>query len=491
MVALVADPTGHPAAPPRPLDGRSRWLVIAPFVGIPLAGVGMALAAPSYHLPALLLAGAVLAGIILAAGLLPWSRWAAGWQAVPALAIFLVAPLLEYAAGEHIQFFFVAPLPVIWLVVFHTRRLLLVGLAMLGVTLTAVQVGVPGHTASWPTTVTGFLLSAFFAFAAHHVVTRNRTLAAEAHAATAQAKADRDLLNAYLAYAGTLLVVVDRQGRIALFNRAAEQVTGYRAEEVVGRPIWRPDGQSEWADAVFREVLGTGGAVQWEGDTITRSGERRRIAWTGVGLTNEAGVVTHVVGTGTDLTELRSTERLVSNVLASVTEQMIMAADTRGTLTVFNRGAERMLGYPAEEVLGANVVMFHVPEEVAALLDQLGLESFQELLANPASATGPATASERTLVRKDGSRFPAAMTVTAMLDEREPIGFVMVARDVTVEKEIADAREEALRHEREVAERLGASPTTITSWELGRTAPALAWMPHILRFLGYDPPPYA
>ena len=83
----------------------------------------------------------------------------------------------------------------------------------------------------------------------------------EAHAATAQAKADRDLLNAYLAYAGTLVVVVDRQGRIALFNRAAEQVTGYRAEEVVGRPILRPDGRSDWADAVFRRVLSTGEAA--------------------------------------------------------------------------------------------------------------------------------------------------------------------------------------------------------------------------------------
>jgi PAS domain S-box-containing protein len=455
MVALAAGPIGHPATQPRPLEGRGRWLAIAPFVGLPLAGIGMALAvAPSYHLPALLLAGATLAAIILAVGLLPWSRWPPGWQAVPALAIYPVAPLLEYAAGEHIQFFFVTPLPLIWLVLFHTRRLLLVGVGLLGVTLVAVQLGVPSHTASWTTTVTGLLLSAFFAFAAHYVVSRNRALAAEAHAATAQAKADRDLLNAYLANAGTLVVVVDRDGRIALFNRAAELVTGYRAEEVIGQPILHPDGRSDWADAVFRRVLSTGEAVQWEGDSVTRSGERRRIAWTGVGLTDEAGVVTHVVGTGSDLTELRRTERLFSNVLSSATEQMIMAADIHGVLTLFNQGSERMLGYAAEEVLGDNVAMFHAPEEVAALMRKLGFGSFQELLAHPATATGEVAAREWTLVRKDGSRFPAAMTVTPMQDEGELVGFVMVGRDVTVEKQIAAAREEALQHEREVARRL-------------------------------------
>jgi DNA-binding XRE family transcriptional regulator len=43
--------------------------------------------------------------------------------------------------------------------------------------------------------------------------------------------------------------------------------------------------------------------------------------------------------------------------------------------------------------------------------------------------------------------------------------------------------------QRQVAARIGASTTTITSWELGQTAPALGWMPPIIRFLGYDPPP--
>jgi hypothetical protein len=113
-----------------------------------------------------------------------------------------------------------------------------------------------------------------------------------------------------------------------------------------------------------------------------------------------------------------------------------------------------MLGYAAEEVLGNNVAMFHAPEEVAALMRKLGFDSFQELLAHPATATGEVAAREWTLVRKDGSRFPAAMTVTPMQDEGELVGFVMVGRDVTVEKQIAAAREEALQHEREVARRL-------------------------------------
>ena len=41
----------------------------------------------------------------------------------------------------------------------------------------------------------------------------------------------------------------------------------------------------------------------------------------------------------------------------------------------------------------------------------------------------------------------------------------------------------------DVAKRLGADTTTVTNWELGHTAPALRWMPGIIRFLGYDPRP--
>jgi transcriptional regulator with XRE-family HTH domain len=43
--------------------------------------------------------------------------------------------------------------------------------------------------------------------------------------------------------------------------------------------------------------------------------------------------------------------------------------------------------------------------------------------------------------------------------------------------------------QREVAERIGASTATIANWELGRTTPALGWLPHIISFLGHDPRP--
>jgi len=43
--------------------------------------------------------------------------------------------------------------------------------------------------------------------------------------------------------------------------------------------------------------------------------------------------------------------------------------------------------------------------------------------------------------------------------------------------------------QRETARRIGVDTTTITNWELGHTAPALCWMPDIIRFLGYDPRP--
>jgi PAS domain S-box-containing protein len=121
-------------------------------------------------------------------------------------------------------------------------------------------------------------------------------------------------------------------------------------------------------------------------------------------------------------------------ILTSATFSLI-ATDEKGIIQVFNVGAERMLGYQAGEVIDRlKPSDFHDPQEVAERAERLSLE-----LATPIAPGFEALAFkasrdiedsyELTYVRKDGSRFPAIVSVTALRGSGGLIGFLLIGTD--------------------------------------------------------------
>ena len=140
-----------------------------------------------------------------------------------------------------------------------------------------------------------------------------------------------------------------------------------------------------------------------------------------------------------DVAETRAgqeAERFAS-VLRAATEQSIIGMDVDGVITVFNEGAERMLGYTAEEVVGRETLqLIHDPREVAARARELGVApGFEVFVA--AARRNLAETREWTYVRKDGGRIPVSLTVTAMLaSDGSQEGFMGVAFDLSARKEL-------------------------------------------------------
>ncbi len=118
-------------------------------------------------------------------------------------------------------------------------------------------------------------------------------------------------------------------------------------------------------------------------------------------------------------------------VLSAATEYSVIGTDAAGRVTVFNLGAQRMLGYLPDEVLGRSPLILHDEAEILGRARELGLAPGVKVLASKA-AEGGAERRRWTYVRKDGSSLPVELTVTPMRDPDGRItGFIEIAEDIT------------------------------------------------------------
>ncbi len=117
---------------------------------------------------------------------------------------------------------------------------------------------------------------------------------------------ERDFISAVLDTAGSLVVVIDDQDRIVRFNRACEQISGYRFDEVVGRrleDLFLIAEEVEAVTSVFERVKAGEYPIESENFWVTREGASRIISWTTTALQKEDGSVDFIIRTGIDVTE--------------------------------------------------------------------------------------------------------------------------------------------------------------------------------------------
>ena len=156
-----------------------------------------------------------------------------------------------------------------------------------------------------------------------------------------------------------------------------------------------------------------------------------------------------------DLTSRKQTE--VALVKAGALQSAIfnsanfssIATDAKGVIQIFNVGAERMLGYTAAEVMNKiTPADISDPQEVIARAEALSVEletpitpGFEALVFK--ASRGIEDIYELTYIRKDGSRFPAVVSVTALRDnENAIIGYLLIGTDNTARKQVEADREQ-------------------------------------------------
>ncbi|MEO8346855.1 MAG: ATP-binding protein [Betaproteobacteria bacterium] len=141
----------------------------------------------------------------------------------------------------------------------------------------------------------------------------------------------------------------------------------------------------------------------------------------------------------------------LQNAILTSANFSIIATDEKGIIQLFNVGAERMLGYTAAEVVNKiSPSDIHDPQEVMARAEALSLELATtiapgfEALAFKASR-GIEDNYELTYICKDGSRFPAIVSITALRDDYgEIIGYLLIGADNSVRKRVELELNEAM-----------------------------------------------
>jgi PAS domain S-box-containing protein len=147
---------------------------------------------------------------------------------------------------------------------------------------------------------------------------------------------------------------------------------------------------------------------------------------------------------------LRVSESQFRQLVAGVRDYAIFLLDTQGHIASWNQGAEQIKGYRADEIIGKHFSVFYPPESIERRWPEYELKR--------AEAEGRFE-DEGWRVRKDGSRFWAAVTITAIRNEGGTAdGFMKITRDLTARKQAEGqyarlAREQAAREAAEISEK--------------------------------------
>ena len=148
----------------------------------------------------------------------------------------------------------------------------------------------------------------------------------------------------------------------------------------------------------------------------------------------------------------------IESIFAASSLISIIATNTQGIITLFNSGAERMLGYKAEEMIGIQTPeVFHVKEEVEQRCKELSKELGKTLSGFEAFSSmalrGISDEREWTYVHKNGSHIIVELSITAIYDkEGEITGFLGISKDVTESRRAQKRLEEETLRANQLAE---------------------------------------
>ncbi|MBI1180317.1 MAG: PAS domain S-box protein [Alphaproteobacteria bacterium] len=258
---------------------------------------------------------------------------------------------------------------------------------------------------------------------------------------------DDDKLRRLLIEAATdyAIYAIDPEGRIASWTAGAERITGYGADEILGQDfdiLFTEDDRREGRPAAELRAARDDGRFQIEGWRVRKDASRFWAQSTLHALRDTDGRFIGFAKVTRDLTERRAAEQAVADseqqfrlLVNGLTNAALYMLSPDGTVASWNVGAERIKGYRAPEILGQHFGVFYTPEDRERGAPEATLA---------AAAAEGRFETEAWRVRKDGSRFWAAVAVEPVRDAAGTLlGFAKITQDISERLRASDLLEEA------------------------------------------------
>ena len=248
------------------------------------------------------------------------------------------------------------------------------------------------------------------------------------------------VLAAVVSSSDDAIITQSLDGTIETWNRGAERMFGYSALEAVGRPvsILVPPERLGEEDAAIDRIRRGDPVRHFETERISKDGLRVPVSVTISPVLTSTGEIYGISRIARDLTERRALERNAFQLAAIVNsaEDAIASKDINGIVQTWNKAAERMFGYTAEEMIGHSIRTIIPPERwheedgvLARIRSGQGIEHFETVRQ-----------------RKDGSLIEISLSVSPIKTTTGAIiGASKIARDITTQRRLMREAEEANR----------------------------------------------
>ena len=279
--------------------------------------------------------------------------------------------------------------------------------------------------------------------------------AAQAERALVEAK---EFFERVVSTAKVLIIGLDPDCKIQLFNMHSEEVTGWKKEEAIGKDwltYFIPQSQRSEIENIIKKLSGlendfTSQGIKFEGPVLTEAGYERIIAWNNTVIRNYKNEVLMTIWTGVDITNRKKAEEALrkSEELFRATFEGaaigILLSDDSGRVFKSNTTFQEMLGYSGEELDRMTVFDFTHAEYI-----DYERNLYQEVLRGERKHFQI----EKRYIRKDGSFVWGRLNVSPILDgEGRPLFAIGMVEDVTERKLTEEVLTKRLAYEKMTSE---------------------------------------
>jgi diguanylate cyclase (GGDEF)-like protein/PAS domain S-box-containing protein len=248
------------------------------------------------------------------------------------------------------------------------------------------------------------------------------------------------------------ILMLDPEGRVTSWNEGAQRIKGYRADEIIGEhfsKFYAPEAAADGHPDRELKFAAEHGRYEEEGWRVRKDGSR---FWANVAITalrDSAGQLRGFGKVTRDITERKQAEDALfaekerAQVTLNSIGDAVICTDAAENITFLNPAAEKMMGLPLEEATGRRM------GEVFGILDAMSRENITNPMVIAAGEDRASTLpSNCILVRRDGVEIPVEDSVAPIHDrEGKPTGAVVVFRDVSAAREMAQRLAHSAHHD--------------------------------------------